>query len=337
METKIEIVPLKRQTAAEAENSKFHFFGACADLDLLDVLQGRAQGTAEQEMQLGRMARRWIKGDDMVTQSVRIKFGNGGKGSEMIGYIDKYYLQPVVNESVDPEWELSQYSWTDAFNGDGIKVKNKMDELMAIISKQPRGGTDEYWIRLVMRKTPSELATEFDRHMREQTVYEQQDAASEMECFVMHLSKAMWRLRQRQHEENGNVTPSSDVPRVFSHRSDTKKCNGKFCPATKYDDARCDVHDKPTYGRLRNLRDNYPDYVKEVNEARKKVGNKELDFSDVWAKKDVEMKVNSHCVAAADRALGFDAHTDDEEATIDDVLEQMSARWSSPLQCCMSE
>mgnify|MGYP006879371109 CR=1 FL=1 len=47
------------------------------------------------------------------------------------------------------------------------------------------------------------------------------------------------------------------------------------------------------------------------------------------------MKMNMHYVAVADRALGYEANTDDEEATIDEVLAEMSTRWHSP--CCLTE
>ena len=69
-------------------------------------------------------------------------------------------------------------------------------------------------------------------------------------------------------------------------------------------DGKCDVFSSPGWGRLRNLRDNYPDYVKAVNEARKKAGQPALDFSRVWPKKEVEApKVGTHSLRLPDRVV----------------------------------
>ena len=105
-------------------------------------------------------------------------------------------------------------------------------------------------------------------------------------------------------EEQGDSGVRPAEGRLFVHQGggggDGKcKCGNKFCPATKYPDGQCDVYGDPGYGRRRNMRDNYPSYVKEVNEARKKAGRKELDYANVWPKKEVETpNVGMHSFSA---------------------------------------
>ena len=65
------------------------------------------------------------------------------------------------------------------------------------------------------------------------------------------------------------------------------------------------------------MRDNYPEYVKEVNEARKKAGRKELDYANVWPKKEVETpKVGTHSFSAGRAAAIAARREEDEEDAI---------------------
>ena len=320
-ELKIDIQPLKKGTAKEAENSLFSFYGACEAAAILDVAQGARHGTPKENDKLARMTRRWVAKDEDIMQSLRIKFGMaGGDGGDMLEYVLRHFLYPVVHEALDPEEELLQFKWDDVFKGNGMQLKTKLDELVGIIDRQPAGrqADQPYWIRVVKRRCPAALAMEYDRYLRDQPISVQQDAAVDLNEYIVRLSKAMWELRRRENKDE------RDVPIVFSHQGGKckgDKCGNKHCPSSKYDDAECDVHGRPRFSRMRNMRDNWPDYLKMVEEERKKAGRPALDFSKVWDKQEVGApKVNAH---------QFD---EEQEASLDDVLAAMSTRWHS--SCC---
>ena len=64
------------------------------------------------------------------------------------------------------------------------------------------------------------------------------------------------------------------------------------------------------------MRDNFEEYVKEVDEARRKAGRQPLDFKSVWAKKEVTTpRVGTHSFGAG-RAAAIAARREADEAAI---------------------
>ena len=96
---------------------------------------------------------------------------------------------------------------------------------------------------------------------------------------------------------------------------------------SKYADGECDVYGKPRFTRMRSMRDNFPEYLKAVEEARKKAGRSPLDFSRVWPKKDVETpKVGTHSWVAALRKEEEEAI---DESSLAEMYEEMEQLWAS--------
>lgn len=100
--------------------------------------------------------------------------------------------------------------------------------------------------------------------------------------------------------------------------SGTCKCGHKHCPSTRYADGRCDVHEEPGPYRLRSLK-KFSEYVKHVDEQRKKAGKKPLDFARAAAP-ETAAKVNVHSVDEED-----DEEDDDAQWNIPSVIEANAA------------
>ena len=260
----------------------------------------------------------------------------------VLTHVQQHFVAPMLQEADDAERALEDFKWSQAFQGDGSDVKTNMDDLRSILRRLPVGrqGSDAYWIKKINDHVPEALANEYDRYVREQPYDVQQRAANNLTDYAVAISKARWKQLRR------GGAAGEEQQRFMSHpakggggASDACKCGHRHCPATRYADGKCDVHEEPGPYRLRSLK-RFPDYVKLVNEARKKAGKQHLDFSR--AAEENKPQMNSHSFSAG-RAAAIAARLADEkdandwadqekeiaESSLADMCAEMEQLWAS--------
>ena len=196
---------------------------------------------------------------------------------------------------------------------------------------------DVYWVDYVRERMPYAFANAFSWHLQTVPVDIQQKAATSLLTFAVEMSKAKTtELRRASRGQDTQIglfsTTSRDGKGTEVTTKGTSKCGLRRCPSGKDAEYTCDVHGDLGPGRINTLMQSYnKEHKDQVDKKRQEAGRPAIDYSKVEFRDKgpkVNMHVNMHSdVAAADRALGFDANTDDEEADMDEVLANMSARW----------
>ena len=325
--------PLQRATAQAAENSIFRFNGSLTQVGLRDVATGAAVPTPLEDEMLARMVLRWVADDESVMTALRNEFGDhAGGGMEMLNYIKANYIRTIVKDASDAEHELNVFDWAKPFGKTSIEMKVELDSLKDIIGRLPpsRRGDPHYWIGYITDRIPEDLAAELDRYLRGQSVVQQQRAASSVAELMVMLGKALDKKNKRagvetklcQWKKDMGINAHEEKGRDGKERKKCPECELIWCPKAKDLSRDCDVYKDPSPGRAATIQ-TYPNYQRKVDALRQKLGKKPIVYAEAAP------AVNVHSViAAADRAHGFDANTDDEESDLDTVLNEMESRWA---------
>jgi hypothetical protein len=294
---KVVVSDFKRGDADEALNSVANFNFVLKACDLEAVAYFEKVGSADEEVDLGTLVRRFVSRDSDVVASMRAEFGErGGQGSEMMRHLRDNFIDPLVYESTDAESELLKIDWKKMMEGDGTKIKAALDKVWAIVKLMPAGreGTEEGWIAYVLDRTPSALANEYYRQMMHEPFKVQQKAASSTRSFAVLLGKSRNNMMRRETMFMKDSLPMlageppQDVPpRVSAHEKvlldkGCPRCQLFGCAKAFQDDSECDVFGKPTTARVARIAKNEK-YKNKVDTYRKEKKQDALVYMDMAA------------------------------------------------------
>ena len=328
LEYKVEVTRLKHGTPQEAENSVFSFNGALAALGMEKIATGEQTEVSEAESaMLARTVRRWVRDDQQVQTSLRNTFGEHGAGGlEMLQHIKQNFIRPRVIDSFDAEKAIDTFDWVTPFEKTSVEMKAALDQFKDLTARLPdsRKGDDQYWITFVSEHTPTDILTEYDRHLRGLPVQTQQSAATSITEFFVQLGKAIDKANKRADMEDRlrKLRDDSKI-RTYAHEVDKKQrnpcptCGLLYCPKGVDNKWWCDVYDEPGENRKRNIV-KYDAYRKKVDEYRKKAGKSKLVYPE-------EPKVNVH--SQADIKDFEDVSDGEQNDDLDGVLAAMTHRW----------
>ena len=268
---KVVVSDFKREDADAALNSVANFNFVLKACDLEAVAYFEKVGSADEEVDLGTLVKRFVSRDSDVVASMRAEFGErGGQGSEMMRHLRDNFIDPLVYESTDAESELLKIDWKTMMEGDGTKIKAALDKVWAIVKLMPEGreGTEEGWISYVLDRTPSALANEYYRQMMREPFKVQQKASSSTRSFAVMLGKARNNMMRREtmfmKDSLPMLTgepPQEVPPRVSAHEKvvldkGCPRCLLFGCAKAFQDDSECDVFGKPTTARVARIAKN---------------------------------------------------------------------------------
>ena len=294
---KVVVGDFSRASADDALDSLSNFNVAVKACGLEAVAYSERAGTAEEEIDLSTLLRRFVAKDSVVLASMRAEFGErGGKGSEMVSYLRENFVVPIVYEDTDAETELGKVDWRLMMQGNGTSIKAGLDKVWALTKLLPggRGGTDGFWIQHVSDRTPAGLLMEYNRHIVTESIEVQQKAASNTRTFAVHLAKARNKMIRRasifEEVPMAPVAPAHLTgqltgdypPAVYAHeRALEKGCGrcGMFgCAKAWKKEEECDIFGVPTAARMERIKKNEKYKIK-VDEYRKEKKMPVLSYS----------------------------------------------------------
>ena len=295
---KVAVGDFSRASADDALDSLSNFNVAVKACSLEAVAYSERAGTAEEEIDLSTLVRRFVAKDSVVLASMRAEFGErGGKGSEMMSYLRENFVVPIVYEDTDAENELGKVDWRLMMQGKGTDIKAGLDKVWALTKLLPEGrrGTDAFWIQHVSDRTPAGLLMEYNRHIVTESIVVQQKAASNTRTFAVHLAKARNKMiRRASIFEEVPMAPTAPEhltgqltgdfpPAMYSHEKRVleKGCGrcGMFGCAKAWKEAdECDIFGVPTAARMERIKKNEKYKIK-VDEYRKEKKMPVLSYS----------------------------------------------------------